>query len=357
MSSVPHYIQARNVNHALPQGARLFNSPASVRRSAPRANIGGHETLEMTSAVITEYTHPLERVLFDPKRDANPFFHFFESLWILAGRDDVKWLEFFLPGIAKVSDDTITFHGAYGARMRDTCIYSDGGFEKSTDQLAMVVEELKRNPDSRRAVVGVWQPMLDAGYTGLDMPCNCTLHFQLRKNKLNLTVFNRSNDMIWGAYGANAVQFSFVLEYVSGMLGVKVGSYYQISNNFHVYLGDAWDKVKDLNPATVDDPYLGADGRYVKAYLLISSPVTFDHELGLFMTQSTVAIDGGFEIPVADVAYENTFFSDVAIPLFNARMAFKQKKYGRALIITETCKASDWGLAAQLWLLRHEKAA
>ena len=51
--------------------------------------------LEFPTPVCTTYTHPLERVLFYPERDANPFFHLMESFWMLAGRNDVEWISKF----------------------------------------------------------------------------------------------------------------------------------------------------------------------------------------------------------------------------------------------------------------------
>ena len=50
-----------------------------------------------------------------------------------------------------------------------------------------------------------------------------------------MSIVNRSNDMIWGAYGANAVHMSMLLEYMAAMTGFQVGIYYQISNNLHAY--------------------------------------------------------------------------------------------------------------------------
>jgi hypothetical protein len=50
-----------------------------------------------------------------------------------------------------------------------------------------------------------------------------------------MTVFCRSNDLIWGAYGANAVHMSILQEYVACGLARPVGHYWQVSNNYHVY--------------------------------------------------------------------------------------------------------------------------
>ena len=74
-------LKVRNVNQALAEGLSLFNDNKQLnyRRIAPRA---GRWTREYCEPVATVYSHPRERVLLSPERDANPFFHFFEALWI-----------------------------------------------------------------------------------------------------------------------------------------------------------------------------------------------------------------------------------------------------------------------------------
>src|SRR3989337_1533259 len=107
-----HTITVRNVNYALPEGAQLIKMYG--KPTAPR----GQATLEVPEPVTTVYEHPWERVLFSDERDANPFLHFFESLWLLAGRQDVEFVAQFNPRMANYSDDGTTFHAPYGYRLR-----------------------------------------------------------------------------------------------------------------------------------------------------------------------------------------------------------------------------------------------
>jgi thymidylate synthase len=65
--------------------------------------------------------------------------------------------------------------------------------------------------------------------------CNLQVLFDAGLGRLNMTVTNRSNDLIWGAYGANVVHFSFLHEYMAALTGLPVGCYYQVSNNLHIY--------------------------------------------------------------------------------------------------------------------------
>jgi hypothetical protein len=69
------------------------------------------------------------------------------------------------------------------------------------------------------------------------VPCNTIATFQRDfEGRLDLTVFCRSNDIIWGAYGANAVHMSFLLEYMALWIRCPVGVYRQVSVNWHGYL-------------------------------------------------------------------------------------------------------------------------
>jgi len=58
---------------------------------------------------------------------------------------------------------------------------------------------------------------------------------QPNANKLNLTVYMRSNDILWGASAVNIFNFTFIQEYIATILGLEVGDYYHIANNFHYY--------------------------------------------------------------------------------------------------------------------------
>lgn len=216
-------ITADNVNDAYNQALwtmKIHGKPSDSRNG---------KVLRVPSPVVTCYRYPTERMLFDPTRDANPYFHIFESIWMLAGRNDVAFPAKFAAQIYQYSDDGKTLSGAYGFRWRSH-------FEE--DQLSWVIKHLKNNPSSRRAVITMWDgdtdPTLVENGTK-DVPCNTGIYFSMRGKNLDMTVTNRSNDIVWGCYGANAVHMSMLQQFVAEALGVHVGKYYQFSNDWHVY--------------------------------------------------------------------------------------------------------------------------
>jgi len=635
-----HVIKVPNVQAALPAGLRYLEMYGIQRDS--RAG----PVVVAPGPVTTQYTRPRERVIFWPERDANPFFHFFESLWMLAGRNDIAFLTQFVARMKQFSDDGVTQHGAYGHRWMHHFELAreeidDGishGWMEDIDQVASIVNMLKRNPEERRCVLQMWDASVDLGRNGVDVPCLggntnvwspegdlpikelsrrfssgeidrwpvyavdpdtsvlkiqwCTnvwrngrkrtirlifddgskleltpdhrlyhkvrlplagthheisetpvsnlkvgdrvwatsrwlnykgyqqikkqldvntqgsnmvrihrayyefLHGQLPKDvdvhnedddklnnraenlsredhgthssyhqtgdrnnmrnmspdqhkargqkhsialksywdnlstnerqersqiaseaallghrrrrerlalqdnhvivaiedageqdvydftvpsfstalvgtgvvahncntqayfsinadgALNMTVSNRSNDIIWGAYGANAVHFSMLQEYMASAIGVEVGTYWQMSNNYHAYL-DTLESVKSLitEPVSRRDPYSCGD---VASFPLVSTPIDeWRQDLKMFLDVGPV------------VGLRDPFFRKVAVPMWVAHKAFKQpqhddgyeqtsSRYDLARDALVNCRATDWQRAAVEWINRRE---
>jgi thymidylate synthase len=353
-----YVIHARNVNDAFMSGLAL------LRESGVREQSRAGEVLVFPTPVVTVYERPRERVLFHSQRDANPFFHLMESLWMLAGRHDALWLDQFVGDFSgRFAEDDGVQHGAYGFRWRSHFDIDGGGHPLNLpDQLDVLVDLLKKNPSDRRTVLTMWDPVADLGAQKRDIPCNTHAYLRVKETPgpainapgrggvsedvyhprrvLDITVCCRSNDAVWGAYGANAVHFSVLQEYLAARIGVGVGKYYQLSNNFHVYQ-DILDKMGPLKPAV--DTY--ADG--VKVVPLVNYPDTFDAELANFMIFDSMGVP-------SPKGYRNQFFTRVAIPLFESYKLWRAKHHGAALdglrIMPE---GNDWRLAAEQWFQRR----
>jgi thymidylate synthase len=324
-----------NVNTALKWGVEFFKDLPDTEIVTSR---GGHRTLEAPFPVCTTYLNPTERVLFSPTRDANPFFHFFEGLWMLAGHNDLAFLTKFTKRMAEFSDDGRTLWGAYGWRWRKFF-----GF----DQIEQVTAMLKRDHSTRRAVVSMWSPtgdMARAATGGKDVPCNTNIYFKIKGGALNMTVCNRSNDMLWGAYGANAVHMSMLLEYVAAKVGVPVGVMRQVSDSFHVYLpphpgGVLWEKMKQAGDAD-GNPYKLP---FISAHPMAASDPGWDDDLTDFMY-----VAGNDLEEVRPNMFDTAFFKLVVAPLWLGWT-------NRSTSAVEMCAAADWRTAALEWLRRRAK--
>lgn len=335
-------IKARNVQQIVPEALRQLEFHGVERDSR-------NGRVRMFKEPVTSvYERPTERVIFWAERDANPFFHLYESLWMICGRNDVEPLAYYVARMRSFSDDGVTLHGAYGHRWR-----VHFGF----DQLGTIINALKADPNDRRQVLSMWDANVDLGKQGKDFPCNLQAVFQINhEGKLDMTVTNRSNDVVWGAYGANAVHFSYLMEYVAAGVGVPVGTYRQVSCNLHAYL-NTLEPVKHLAEEARDiyvpldvhwatrDPYTAGT---VEPFPLVKDFDLFNDEVRMFLDEPNAM---GFREP---------FLRKVAQPMSLAYAAFKDKqdpqRFKKAYAHLDNVVATDWQKAMIEWVRRRERA-
>lgn len=324
-------ISSSSTNGAFLKALKLMCAVGEVENSR------NGRVLALTKPIMVEYTNPLNRVLLSPVRDANPFFHLFESMWMLDGRNDVAFVKQFNSNIANYSDDGVTFHGAYGYRWRNHF----GMYELKIDQIAMVIEELKNDPNSRRAVVSMWDPVYDLGRNGKDLPCNTHIYFRIVEGKLNMTVCNRSNDVIWGMFGANSVHMSFLQEFVAGSIGLEIGSYFQISNNAHLYIDTLMDKGLVLSELMTN---LALQDNQDVITIPMGNPKVFIEDCKLFLNNALV--------------FKSEFFNKIVLPMIEAWNVRKSNPIAAIEIINQAIikyGEVDWLVASLGWLVRRVK--
>lgn len=339
--------QVRNVHQAMPEALR------ALKLEGYQAESRNGPVIRFDGLVVTVYERPAERVMFWADRNANPFFHLYESLWMLAGRNDVAAVTPYVARMKDFSDDGHTFHGAYGHRWRR---------HFKIDQLAMIIDRLRADPTDRRQVLSMWDANVDLGRNGKDLPCNLQAVFSVdAAGRLDMMVTNRSNDLIWGAYGANAVHFSYLHEYVARSLGREQGRYHQVSFNTHAYLntlgpvehlGELADDLSLMPPEMRWNrlcPY--HDGQVAPFPLMTVDRETWDRELAMFM-----------EEPWA-LGFTDPFFRRVAVPMAAAWSAWRSRADSLQWRLTKAqehlnnCAATDWRLAGQEWLQRAAERA
>ncbi len=284
---------------------------------------------------------PMERVLFWEERNANPFFHLIESLWMLSGRRDVKFVSQFVKRMETFSDDTKNFHAAYGFRWKKHFKF---------DQLPKIIEALQNNKDCRRQVLGIWDPKSDLGKIGKDIPCNVSATFQINMNgELDMVVHNRSNDAICGAAGANIVHFSILQEYIAQGVGVSIGRYWQVSSNLHAYIRD-FDKYRGLTIHAPDPNRLIARCPYTQGEVEITKVIDlsikeWNEDLHMWMKNPT------------KVGLRSKFFLCTATPMLAAHKAYKKGDIEGAIevIQSQMLEKSDWKKACLEWLERRKE--
>jgi hypothetical protein len=332
-------IKVDNVNGALLKFVQMRKESSVWRNIAPR---DGAVTMEYVEPVTTVYERPWRRVLFSQLRDANPFFHLFESLWMLSGKRDAEWLSQFSSGIAKYAEDDGLFHGAYGHRWR---------YRFAVDQLTELTTLLSREPDTRRAVLAMWDPHDDLGAVKRDLPCNTHAYFKIREGALHMTVLCRSNDIVLGCYGANAVHFSVLQEYVAAMSGVSMGTYTHVSDSWHYYVDNPF--IKKLDDGAIMDGLnyytAGEASNRIASISVVPSgaaeQATWHTDLRAFMSHDWHDA----------VLYGSLFFRSVALPMRFAWESYKNEDLETAKHRASKIAAPDWKLACAAWINRRER--
>lgn len=150
-----------------------------------------------------------------------------ELLWYWSARNDLAFINKFSGFWSKVTDDGITANSAYGYILQ-----KKHGF----NQIEKIIELLKHDPKSRRAVLNINVPN-DKVIETHDEMCTICLNYQIRDGKLFSTNVMRSNDFNFGLRNDIAF-FIYLQKYIADRLGVGYGSYTHYAFSMHMYNKD-----------------------------------------------------------------------------------------------------------------------
>lgn len=193
----------------------------------------GVESKEITNLTF-ELTNPMDRMVWNLGRETNYNFAMKFFIWMLNGSSDFEYV-----GIANKNAKNFTdedpntkvpknFNTAYGPRIKE--------------QFPIILEELKRDKDSRRAVIHILEKedlnMLGTN-TKAEYPCTNSITFLIRDNKLNLYTHMRSNNMV-KTIVYDAYNFTMFQEFVWKTLkqhykDLELGSYHHTAVSAHYF--------------------------------------------------------------------------------------------------------------------------
>jgi thymidylate synthase len=178
----------------------------------------------------------------------NPAFAVAEIVWIVRGRNDAAFLNFFNSKLPQYAGNDETYHGAYGFRLRR---------HFGVDQLERAYEALRANPQTRQVVLQFWDcrndlPFSDGSPQSSDIPCNVISLLKVRGPLLEWTQIMRSNDLFRGT-PYNIIQFTSLQEILAGWIGKDPGNFHLITDSLHAYQADM-PKIRDLRPQSAQEP-------------------------------------------------------------------------------------------------------
>lgn len=143
-----------------------------------------------------------------------------EACQLLAGESRPSLVIAVGPQFKRYAEDDGKFYGSYGERTRG--------------QYDAVIEKLTSDSSSRQAVVTMWNASLDNEPGKRDYPCTVMHQFRIRNNRLNMSVYMRSND-VWLGAAYDFFQFTRVHIALASVLGIEPGEYNHHVGSLHLY--------------------------------------------------------------------------------------------------------------------------
>lgn len=171
---------------------------------------------------------------------------FQELLWFLRGDTNTAWLK--ERGVSiwdEWADENGDLGPVYGAQWRSW----RGGDGQTIDQITNVIEQIKKNPDSRRLIVSAWN-VGEIEKMALP-PCHAFFQFYVAEGKLSCQLYQRSADLFLGV-PFNIASYALLTHMIAEVCDLKVGDFIHTLGDAHIY-SNHFDQVKlqlsrDLRP-------------------------------------------------------------------------------------------------------------
>lgn len=237
-----HVFEGTTANEVWLKAASGFESSKEVNTQSSRAGM----TKEILGAAFSIH-NPRQRWVSSRQPSINPAFAIAEVIWIVSGRRDSAFLNYWNPKLPQFAGSGKNYHGAYGYRIRK---------HLGLDQLERAYQALQENPDTRQVVLQIWDsfvdfPNPDGSPAASDIPCNVCSFAKIRNGKLEWTQILRSNDLFLGV-PHNFVQFTSLQEILAAWLGIDVGHYRHVADCLHIYVRDQ-ENIQDSGRITPEE--------------------------------------------------------------------------------------------------------
>uniref|UniRef100_UPI00374900EC thymidylate synthase n=1 Tax=Halosquirtibacter xylanolyticus TaxID=3374599 RepID=UPI00374900EC len=152
-----------------------------------------------------------------------------ELLWFLTGDTNIKYLQD--NGVRiwnEWADENGDLGPVYGAQWRSW----NGANGKVVDQITEVVEQIKKNPDSRRLLVNAWN-VSEVDSMALP-PCHIMFQFYVNDGKLSCQLYQRSADIFLGV-PFNIASYALLTMMMAQVTGLECGEFIHTLGDAHIY--------------------------------------------------------------------------------------------------------------------------
>ncbi|PJK05368.1 thymidylate synthase [Lysobacteraceae bacterium NML71-0210] len=153
-----------------------------------------------------------------------------ELLWFLRGQTNIAYLREHKVSIwDEWADESGELGPVYGKQWRSW----EGKDGQCIDQIAWLVDEIRRNPDSRRLVVSAWN-VAELPQMAL-MPCHTLFQFYVADGKLSCQLYQRSGDIFLGV-PFNIASYALLTHMIAQLCELQVGDFVHTLGDAHLYL-------------------------------------------------------------------------------------------------------------------------
>ena len=152
-----------------------------------------------------------------------------ELLWFLQGETNIAYLKDNKVSIwDEWADEAGELGPVYGKQWRSW----EGADGATIDQISWLIEEIKRNPDSRRLIISAWN-VADLPRMAL-MPCHTLFQFYVADGKLSCQLYQRSGDIFLGV-PFNIASYALLTHMVAQVCDLQVGDFVHTLGDAHLY--------------------------------------------------------------------------------------------------------------------------
>ena len=174
--------------------------------------------------------NPLDRIAINPNNPLNIISSIGRFVWLIAANDRIEDIAFYQAKAREYTDNGFTIPGSnYGKRIFNPT--------EGVNQITKIIELLRDDPNSRRAVIPIWSPNDSTRLKSNDIPCAISITFSIRDNKLHTTLMMRSNNAL-RLLNVNIFEFSLIGEIVARELDIEYAQYTHYSVSMHVFEDD-----------------------------------------------------------------------------------------------------------------------
>ena len=172
----------------------------------------------------------------------------YELLWFLRGETNVRWLQDHGVSIwNEWADEAGDLGPVYGSQWR-SWPNPDGG---TIDQISAVVDQIRRNPDSRRLIVSAWNPA-EIDRMALP-PCHCLFQFYVANGRVSCQLYQRSADIFLGV-PFNIASYALLTMMVAQVTDLAPGEFVHTFGDAHLYLNHLEQAREQLARAPYPSP-------------------------------------------------------------------------------------------------------